>query len=77
LFSNAEDLFILMKKWLYATPNEQVFLNSTTTKLFMKEYNHSQSSRALGWNTNDPTVYDYGWGGACGSLSPTTFMHIG
>jgi CubicO group peptidase (beta-lactamase class C family) len=32
------------------------WLNTTTVKLFSTEYNSSQSSRALGWTTNDPTV---------------------
>jgi hypothetical protein len=36
------------------------YLNQTTLQLFIKEYNHTQSSRALGWNTNDPTVEDMG-----------------
>ena len=31
-------------------------MNATTAKFFTTEYNHTQSSRALGWNTNDPTV---------------------
>eukprot|EP01092_Planopodium_desertum_P015796 TRINITY_DN852_c0_g3_i1.p1 TRINITY_DN852_c0_g3~~TRINITY_DN852_c0_g3_i1.p1 ORF type:complete len:132 (-),score=5.66 TRINITY_DN852_c0_g3_i1:529-924(-) len=52
-------------------------LNSTTTTFFTTEYNHSQSSRALGWNTNDPTVFDQGWNNSCGNLSAQTFMHLG
>jgi len=75
-FSTTSDLYKLLQKILFATPSDQ-FLNKTTVDLFIKEYNHSQSSRALGWNTNDPTVNDMGWNQSCGSLSPTTFMHIG
>jgi len=77
LFSNAIDLFQIMQLWLFAKADEKVFLNKTTTQYFMKEYNHSQSSRAIGWNTNDPTVFDYGWDLSCGSLSARTFMHLG
>ena len=79
-----------MHRILFATAND-TFLNATTVSFFTREYNHSQSSRALGWNTNDPTVYgmsralkqskvtspDYGWNQTCGELSPTTFTHIG
>jgi CubicO group peptidase (beta-lactamase class C family) len=76
LFSNVDDLYALMTKYLFADPNSS-FLNSTTVSLFIKEYNHSQSSRALGWNTNDHTVVDQGFTQACGTLSPLTFMHTG
>eukprot|EP00958_Prasinococcus_capsulatus_P010750 scaffold1054_cov366-Prasinococcus_capsulatus_cf.AAC.5 len=34
--------------------DDGLLLNGTTIRLMTKEYNHSQSSRALGWNTNDP-----------------------
>ena len=53
------------------------FLNATTIKLFTTEYNNSQSSRALGWNTNDPTTPDRGWDLLCGNMSASTFMHTG
>jgi CubicO group peptidase (beta-lactamase class C family) len=53
------------------------YLNSTTVRLFTTEQDHALSSRALGWNTNDPTVFDSGWNCSCGTLSPTTFMHLG
>jgi len=76
LFSNVDDLYTLMSKYLLAEPNSS-FLNSTTVNLFIKEYNHSQSSRALGWNTNDHTVVDQGFSQGCGSLSPLTYMHTG
>jgi len=39
--------------------------------------NHSQSSRALGWNTNDPNAFDQGWDLSCGTMSARTFMHTG
>lgn len=53
------------------------WLNVTTVQLFAKEHNQTQSSRALGWTTNDPTVKDYGFSNSCGKLSELTFMHIG
>lgn len=76
LFSNVRDLSVLMHGWMWATPNDS-WLNSTTASLWIKEYNHSQSSRALGWNTNDPNAPDQGWGLSCGRLSSKTFMHLG
>jgi len=76
VFSTAPDFFTLMHRILFATPNDS-YINTTTAALFIKEYNHSQSSRALGWNTNDPTVFDEGWNNSCGALANTTFMHLG
>jgi len=76
IFSNVDDLYVLMNRYMFASPDDPI-LNSTTTDFFTKEYNHSQSSRALGWNTNDPTVFDYGWGLLCGNMSANTFMHVG
>jgi len=77
VFSNVNDLFILMHRVMFPKEHDPVFINKTTAEFFTKEYNHSQSSRALGWNTNDPTVFDYGWDQLCGDLSPTTFTHVG
>lgn len=65
-----------MTLWHYPTA-DSTFLNRTTTELFTREVNHTQSSRALGWNTNDHTVADWGFNMSCGSLSPRTFMHDG
>jgi len=76
LFSSATDVFAFMEQIMFSAYDDQ-YLNRTTYELFIKEYNHSQSSRALGWNTNDPNVYDEGWNQSCGSLSPLTFMHTG
>jgi CubicO group peptidase (beta-lactamase class C family) len=76
LFSTALDLSTLMYRLMFAEEND-TFLNKTTVQYFIREYNHSQSSRALGWNTNDPTVFDSGWNLTCGDMSPTTFMHLG
>eukprot|EP01132_Coremiostelium_polycephalum_P007816 gene7816-9619_t len=76
VFSNVEDMFEFMSAVMFST-EDSPYMNSTTYKFFTTEYNHTQSSRALGWNTNDPTVYDQGWGLACGTLSPKTWMHLG
>jgi CubicO group peptidase (beta-lactamase class C family) len=75
-FSNVDDLLSLLNLYLLA-PAQSIFLNSTTVDFFIKEYNHSQSSRALGWNTNDHTVPDQGFSQGCGSLSFRTYMHTG
>ncbi len=56
LFSNIHDLTIFMHRLMFAKENDD-FLNRTTVQYFIKEYNHTQSSRALGWNTNDPGAF--------------------
>ena len=54
------------------------FLTPEAIDLFVQQNNHSQSSRALGWNTNDETAQpDGGWGQSCGNLSARTFTHVG
>ena len=75
LFSSADDIQTLMKTWLYS--EEPQLINETTRKLWITEYNHSISCRALGWSTNDQTVVDRGWDGLCGNLSNRTFLHVG
>ena len=49
-------------------------VNSTTAELFTKIHNRTQSSRALGWDTNDRASNSYR---GCGNLSATTFTHTG
>eukprot|EP00742_Colponemidia_sp_Colp-10_P010318 GILJ01011325.1.p1 GENE.GILJ01011325.1~~GILJ01011325.1.p1 ORF type:complete len:108 (+),score=8.92 GILJ01011325.1:2-325(+) len=46
-------------------------INQTTIDLFTTVGNITQSSRALGWDTNDQ---DYKF---CGTMSPKTFTHTG
>merc|ERR1712146_692635 len=75
LFSTVPDLFLFMNAMMFQKPSP--LLNHTTLQLFTTEWNHTQSSRALGWNTNDPDAYDYGWNLSCGTLSPRTWTHIG
>lgn len=53
------------------------FINATTIKLFTTINNVTQSSRALGWDTNTPLVKTYGYDNSCGTMSDTSFMHIG
>jgi len=77
IFSNVVDLYTLMNRLMFSSPTDDIFLNTTTVKFFTTEYNHTQSSRALGWNTNDPTVPDYGWDLLCGNMSSITWMHVG
>lgn len=83
IFSTTRDLSALMHTLVFpgvamdGTPAPHVFLNATTLSLFTTERNHAISSRALGWNTNDPSVTDEGWNLSCGNLSPKTFMHLG
>ncbi len=50
------------------------FLNSTTVKLFTTAYNLTQSSRALGWDTNDYVMNTYR---GCGNFSALTYTHTG
>jgi len=79
IFSTIDDLIIFMRAWLFApeATTGNAILNSTTTKLFITQANHSQSSRALGWNTNADDAEDHGFYYGCGTLSPKTFMHTG
>ncbi|KYQ94397.1 Hypothetical protein DLAC_04695 [Tieghemostelium lacteum] len=76
VFSNVEDMWTFMYTLMFANSDDS-YLNSTTITYFTTEYNHTQSSRALGWNTNDPTVFDEGWSLSCGTLSSKTWMHLG
>eukprot|EP01100_Stratorugosa_tubuloviscum_P009056 TRINITY_DN3795_c0_g1_i1.p1 TRINITY_DN3795_c0_g1~~TRINITY_DN3795_c0_g1_i1.p1 ORF type:complete len:441 (+),score=154.82 TRINITY_DN3795_c0_g1_i1:69-1391(+) len=77
VFSTASDLYNFMYRLMFPKEVDEIFLNTTTVELFTKEYNHSQSSRALGWNTNDPDVYDQGWSLSCGNMSSKTYVHTG
>jgi CubicO group peptidase (beta-lactamase class C family) len=75
LFANAKDMVVVMQQLLGA--GATAYLNATTVQLFTREHNQTQSSRALGWNTNDPAAFDAGWNCSCGTLSPRSFMHLG
>jgi serine-type D-Ala-D-Ala carboxypeptidase len=69
VFTNIEDAMTLMSAWLFNTHPEMI--NATTTALWTKVANLTQSSRALGWDTNDQS---YRW---CGTFGNRTFLHIG
>merc|ERR1712137_62323 len=79
IFSTAADMFTLGHRVMFASKYNPVdgFLNETTATYFTTEYNNTQSCRALGWSTNDPTTVDEGWNLACGNLSAKTWTHIG
>ena len=69
VFTTVHDALKLMRVWLFASDPDQ--LNSTTIALWTTVANLTQSSRALGWDTNDQS---YAW---CGSFSKKAFLHIG
>jgi len=68
LFSTVLDLSKFFRAWMWSgIVNEDVY------NLFIKEYNKTQSTRALGWDTNDA-----GSGYYCGeTMSNLTFCHNG
>jgi serine-type D-Ala-D-Ala carboxypeptidase len=68
VFSTARDALTFMSIWM--DNQDPAMLNETTVQLWTTVYNTTQSSRALGWDTN------YGQN-TCGTLSPKTFFHIG
>lgn len=69
VFSDMGDSLRFMRAWMSETHPD--LLNATTIKLFTTVGNIAQSSRALGWDTNEQN-YKF-----CGSLSPSTFTHTG
>ena len=77
VFADVDDVVAFTRRWLFAGAQADGFLNETTVKTFVTQYNHSQSSRALGWNTNADDAPDKGWNHLCGTLSETTFTHVG
>lgn len=81
LFSTVKDVEAIVRAWMFpsspgGSPTPPL-LSREVVKLFSTEANHSQSSRALGWNTNDYSVFDRGWNQSCGYLSPETYTHVG
>jgi len=69
VFSTVVDAFKFIKLWVDV--EDPAMLNATTVKLFTTCANITQSSRALGWDTNDQPAPP------CGNLSKKTFFHIG
>ena len=73
-FARASDVFAYAHAYMFS---DSILVNATTREKFTKMYNVSQSSRALGWNTNTAQAPDYGWGQSCGNLSEATYTHVG
>jgi len=73
-FSTVPDLTKFVQAIMF---QQYPLINGSTSKYFATEYNHTQSSRALGWNINDPDVFDFGWDLSCGNFSATTYLHTG
>ncbi len=74
VFSNVYDLMKLMRALVFAPQSSDSFLNATTVRLFTTVHNVSQSSRALGWDTNNYAANTYR---GCSQLSSSTFTHTG
>lgn len=75
LLRHVPDVMKLMQRLMFApeAPSDG-FLNATTVKLFTTAYNLTQSSRALGWDTND---YKMNSERGCANLSSLTYTHTG
>lgn len=73
VFSAGADVATFLQLYLHAPAAGATFLNATTVAKFTTPYNLTQSSRALGWDTNEPNnAYN-----PCGELSPLTYNHLG
>lgn len=73
LFSTAPDIVRLAVHLLEAGPQD-AWINANTVRTFVHAQNLTQSSRALGWETNHYTMDPYR---GCGNLSSTTYYHTG
>lgn len=75
LFAPIDAVMKLARSLLFPTvAGQPSIVNTTTISLFTKAQNLSQSSRALGWDTNDYTANDYR---GCGNMSALTWTHTG
>lgn len=74
LFATASDLLKLEEALLRPQQGGGGFLSAAVVGTFTRVANTSQSSRALGWNTNDYQLNTYR---GCGDLSAATFTHTG
>ena len=81
VFSTAPDLgrFLsgMLRTLAGTAESNEFFLNATTIQTFTTLNNVTQSSRALGWDTNTQLVSTYGYDNSCGAMSSSSFMHIG
>ena len=73
LFLTLTDAIKLMKVWMFQRAPQ--LLNETTVHIFTQVGNLSQSTRALGWDTNHNFPGDDFH--SCGTLSQSTFLHLG
>ena len=73
VFASAATLRALASELLKGK-SEALRLNKTTIDLFTSIKNESQSSRALGWDTNSYVANTYR---GCGNFSSQTFTHTG
>lgn len=74
-WSTTSDTFLLTKALMFGTDIGQTpFVKQSTVEMFTKVANLTQSSRALGWDTNDYKMNTYR---GCASLSPRTYTHTG
>lgn len=72
LFTSMNDIEKIMRAILFQqVPSGVQFLKETTVNYFGTCHNLTQSSRALGFDTMMDGV------GSCGTLSPSTFLHLG
>ena len=77
MFTNIHDAWMIAKCWLQECPGYD--LNMTTIKTFSAVHNLTQSTRALGWDTNylHPNDHFYMNIGPCGHMSNSTINHLG
>jgi len=73
LFSNVGDVIEITRRLMWAPENSD-FVNRTTWAYFSTIQNVTQSSRALGWDTNNYKMNTYR---GCGNLSSSTWTHTG
>ena len=74
LFAGAPELLTLLQQLVFAPALPDpgaVGVNATTVKTFTSVHNATQSSRALGWDTNAGSYR------GCGNWSGATFTHTG
>jgi CubicO group peptidase (beta-lactamase class C family) len=72
-FSTGIDVHRLLRALMFTSPTDK-WVNATTLQTFTTMYNVTQSSRALGWDTNNYEMRSYI---GCGNFSQNTYMHTG
>jgi serine-type D-Ala-D-Ala carboxypeptidase len=79
IFGSAPAVSGVLQYLVDAPSDGGLFLNASTVSLFTSIHDPTQSSRALGWDTNsyDRSVGDFGYHNSCGGFPQDAFMHIG